>query len=51
MIKRKKWIIEINNNKIIVENRKEFTKFVALKVLRKHRVIKNEKTNIKKYRA
>lgn len=47
MTKKKKHILIVNNNKIIVENSKPFTKFTALKLLRKHRVIKNEKTNVK----
>jgi|14BtaG_2_1085337.scaffolds.fasta_scaffold02372_7 hypothetical protein len=41
--KKNKWIFDINNNKVIVENKKKFSRFVALKVLTNNRIIKNER--------
>ncbi len=36
---KRKWEFKVNNNTITVENKKKFSKFAALKVLRTNRVI------------
>ncbi len=36
---KRKWKFKINNNTVTIENKKKFSKFVALKVLKTHRII------------
>ena len=36
---KKKWEFTVNNNRITIENKKKFSKFAALKVLKTNRVI------------